>query len=132
MKTVKLNLQQFNDIKSIWEKRDFPLIDPRILSSFCYGQYKDQQLVSFVFLYPMLGSKLCWLGFPSTNSDIEKELRKESLTNVISDTMKIAKDMGYEYIMTTTGTDTIEQQLNKLNFQLTDENVGLYFRGLNG
>lgn len=131
MKIIKMNKKDhYKEMCAIWEKRNFPKVDKVILSNFIYGVYDKDVLVAFCGLYLANGAEVCWTGFPTTNPDIEKEKRSEALDDLFITMMNIAKKMGYSVIMTTTGTKQIEERLTKLNFTLTDEKVGLYFRGL--
>lgn len=131
MKIVKLDKNEnYKEMCSIWEKRNFPKVDKSLLSDFIYGVYHKGILTAFCSLYLANGAKICWTGFPTTNPDVDKDIRGEALDDLFITMMNIAKKMGYSVIMTTTGTKQIEERLTKLNFTLTDEKVGLYFRGL--
>ncbi len=130
MKILKINLEKdYSKMCKIWEKRNFPKVEKSLLSEHVYGVYNKDVLVSFCFLYLANGAKLCWTGFPTTNPDVEKSIRADALDDLFITMINIADKMGYTHIMTTTGTPQIEERLNKLNFILTDEKVGLYFRG---
>ena len=132
MKITKIDLHSdYNKMSDIWKARSFPNVSTELLSQYGYAiENDDGQFVSFCFLYLAKDSKLCWIGFPTTNPSFDKELRAKSLDTLLINMMMIAKEMNYNTIMTTTGTKQISERLDKMGFQLTDENVGLYFRGI--
>jgi hypothetical protein len=131
MKIVKIDLEKdYDKLTEIWDKRSFPHVSRKILSNYGYAIQNDGAYVSFCFLYLAQGSKLCWIGFPTTNPSYDKETRASSLDDLLLTIMKIAKEMNYDTIMTSTGTTQIKERLDKMNFQITDENVSLYFRSI--
>lgn len=122
-----MNLDKdYHIVESWWKERNWTPIQKELLSK--YGFIVND--VAAMWLYPFNGSKSCMVGFPISNPTSTKEDRDRSLDLLFKTISKVAKDMGYKYIMTHSNIKPVKDRLEKLNFFKTDENVDVYFGGL--
>ncbi len=118
----------YSIVKQWWIKRNFPIVAYALLPETAYVYSVGDEDVAIVFLYKT-DSILLWSAYPTTNPDVSKEIREDSLT-YLNDV--IADDNPDMLIFTTTSNDRIEQSLINSGYTKGDENVKHYIKITNG
>lgn len=86
--------------------------------------------VAACFLYPALGSKIAWMGWPISNPESSKETRDEALDLIFDTIHKDAQTMGYRIMLTTSNTPPVQTRLEKHGYSLGDKDVNHYWKAL--
>jgi len=123
-------LQHFSIIKEWWMRHHNIEISADILSNFGYLYFNENTPVAALWLYPILGSKTCWIGWPVTNPDSDKQIRNTALDELFGIIEEEARQMGYKLMWTTSGIPTGQARLEKHQYLLGDSNINQYWRAL--
>lgn len=79
--------------------------------------------IASVFLYPVIDCKMAMIGFPVSNPDIDKDLRREALTELIGCVEARAYHMNYDYLIGYPGNEASMKLFERHNYKVLDENV---------
>ncbi len=103
MKFEKLDLQNnYNEIKQLWEDRNLPVADIKILSEFGVVAKKENKIVGVMFLYLTVGTPISLIRFPVVDKELNKEEHETAINGLIKNTMILSKNLGYDYSLCTT------------------------------
>jgi hypothetical protein len=72
--------------------------------------------IAACFLFPFKGSEWCMFEFLIANPKTTKEQRQEATQLLFLELCKMAQNMGYKEIFTTSHLDTVSNELTKLGF----------------
>jgi len=117
-------------IKKWWKDRQKVEFDPELLSASGFTGYYDEQPVATIFLYPTIGSKIAWLGWPISDKEVNKNLRDLVLDEILEEIHVFARSKGYKYIWTTTGLGVVKERLLRHNYLVGDEDICQLWRFL--
>lgn len=124
MEVSKIQSKDIASLKSWWEERSGIEFNPEVLSSFGYI-VPD---VAALYLYPIMGSQVCWVGWPISNPKSSKEDRDKALDLLFDIIHKEAKDLGFKYVWTTSGVKPVQDRLAKHQYIPGDININQYWR----
>lgn len=126
MNCRKVTRKDLPIIQQWWKQRLDINFNLEILSDFGYMVDNNAAL----FLYPVMGSKVAWLGWPISNPETSKEDRDKALNCLFDIIHKEAKELGFKYIWTTSGVSPVQERLVKQNYVVGDTNINQYWRQL--
>ena len=121
------NDEDYQTLLSWCQARNWPEINKDMLSDYGYIVSENDKKIATCWLYPVIGSSVCWMGFPFSNPNSNKYERKKALDLLFENMHNTAKNMGYTYILTTSNTPPIENRLKKYGYKLGDKNVNQYW-----
>ena len=120
-------------LKDWAKKRNFTTPDKGQLSKFgiLVRDEDTEKPLALGWYYPILGSEVCWVGFPFANPDTNKEERGSALNKLFNVLETCAKNDGYKFITTYSATPPVEQRLTQnFNYIKGDTNMNQYWRRL--
>lgn len=129
MQIKDFSKRDYNTIKSWWEARDFtaPALD---LLNVKHGLIASINGIdtAALFLYPMPGSAIAYHGWPTTNPEQPKALRRIALRSLYGIIEAKAKRLGYSYLWTESGVKPVEEALIANGHKIADKNVNQYMK----
>ena len=84
--------------------------------------------IAALWLYPIKGSKVAWIGWPLADPESNKEERTAALDALYDIIHVRAKEAGYRYIWTTSNTPPVESRLKGYGYVIGDKNVNQYWK----
>jgi hypothetical protein len=85
-----------------------------------------------LFAYPVLNSKVCFVGWPITNPEANKDERRDALDRLIIAVEEMAKLLGYTYLNTYASVKVVEERFVNHGFIYGDLNVNQLIKKLVG
>lgn len=101
LKIRALQEEDWDTLQDWWTKWKWPIMNRNMLPmNGCGGLmiYKDDTLIAAGFLY-LSNSKTAWLDWIISNPEYKEEDRKKSITILINSLEQVAKQQGYEIII---------------------------------
>ena len=123
------SLHEINLIMKWWSQQGDG-INPEFLSDFGYMVDVDSVPTCACFLYPILGSKVAWIGWPISDPESKKEDRDLALNLLFARMHTDALEMGYKWIWTTSGLEHVQGRLKRLGYIEADTNINQYWKEL--
>ena len=121
----------FPKLAQWWVSRTSVEISPRTLSETGFVASDDVfGDICAIFLYPIQGSEVCWIGWPISDPESPSELRDEALDAMLTVTHEEAKNRGYGVILTTTGIPAVGSRLEKHGYNIGDTGIAQYWKEL--
>ena len=120
--------QHYKLIESWWIEREGAAPQPDMLSHYGWISFFNQRPIAALWLYPILGSKVAWVGWPIANPDSGKLERNLALDTVFDKIENTAKEMGYKYIWTTSGVNPVQNRLKERGYKQGDSNITQYWK----
>ena len=130
IETREYTSQDFSLLASWWQSRQQVDLSPSILSDTGYIALSDGQPIAALFLYPIQGSEVCWIGWPISDQESPSEARSEALDALFEVVHLQARDRGYKLVWTTSGVPVVQQRLERHGYEMGDENIKQYWKGL--
>ena len=128
MRIRKFDLEKDYFILENWVKeRNWPKLTKDILTEYGFLVYNDEKELAVAWLYPIKGCKTCMIGFPFSNPNVSKEIRKKALDKLFDHLHKEAKNMKYNMIMTFSSVPPVMKRVENMGYIKGDENVNQYF-----
>lgn len=117
----------YDKIVKWWEGNSFPPLSIKFLPESCFIVTDNDLELYAIFLY-YTDSGLCWMGFPVVNPDTKKEERGEGLKILIEGVTEYAKQIGFNYVFTTSPLKKVQDCFTENGYVLGDENVNHYIK----
>lgn len=122
---------QIDLVRAWFEARTGEGLPRETLSKYAIvAQDNEGQLLAAVFMYPVMESKVCFLGWPVTNPAADKNLRRKALDNVIIEAEYKAKRMGYMFMNTYASVDAVELRFVEHGYIYGDKSVNQLIKKL--
>ena len=126
VKNVKTNMF-YPTMKAWWEGHNFPVLDRNFLPEEVFVCYNGHIAIYSICFYHT-DSGLCWIGFPVSNPDVDKETKEGGFSNLLEAVSEYAKQCGYNFMFTTSPIKHVQDILVSSDFNLGDENVNHYLK----
>jgi len=120
---------EIRTVLSWWKSRSDG-INPDFLSDFGYMVWDGERPLVACFLFPIVGSKIAWLGWPVASPESTKEERDSALPLLFSRMHRDASLMGYAWIWTTSGHPGVQKRLESSGYALGDVGINQYWKEL--
>ena len=139
-----LKLEEFNraskrheDIINSWwnEVEDHSFSEEKQFSSYLstdhgFMVFKDDKPVCAIFLYPIYGSPIAIVGFPISNKEASKEIRREALEFLVAGLEKRARFLQYKILFGYAGNTVAKQFYSRSGFMKATENITNFVKKL--
>ncbi len=111
------NYEQDNDLISQWRiDQDSNVIPKDVLSPFGFIVELNKTPIVAMWLYPMVGCKMCLIEGLISDPQSLKENRKLALDILFDNIHLVAKDMGYKYIVCMTDNPSVAERVQKYGY----------------
>ena len=94
-----------------------------ILSSHGFMAGGKGKGVAAVFLFPVIGAQVAFIGWPTVNPDVDKLTAFRGLKMAYEEAEYHAKTMGYIYLQTFATSKTLENRYTKMNYKSCGEGL---------
>jgi len=122
-----LDLDEFWPTYELWsEGRNFPALHKDNVEEVIVCR-RNGTLIYSCFVWNT-NSKMCLIGVPLGNPNVEKEFRLGGLTKLFEGMQEILSRRGYTKIWTTSNTWSVMNSLEELGFIKADPNVHVYIK----
>jgi len=125
MKIELVNEQNYNKLVEWWKGYSWPVIPFVMLPKI--GFIVNDVVAGFIY---STDSKVCMIEWIVGNPSCSKEVRKQSLKELLSVLCNTAKEMGYTCCFTYTKNSGLISSLEQAGFQKTDEQMVHFMRSL--
>lgn len=124
MKFEKLDLiNNYNEIKLLWEERNLPVVDLNCLSQFGIIVKDDNdKIIGAIFLYLTIGTPISMIRFPIIDKSLNKTNHEFVADGLIKNVSILSKEMGYNIIFCSTNHKNFINRLKKHNYSIYAEN----------
>ena len=92
--------------------------------------FKDDKPVCAIFLYPIYGSPIAIMGFPISNKEASKEIRREALEFLVAGLEKRARFLQYKILFGYAGNTVAKQFYSRSGFMKATENITNFVKKL--
>jgi hypothetical protein len=121
---------EFYETFSKWLfNHNFPIINEILLPENVFVVYNEDIPVYCMWFY-FTDSKLVWLAFPASNSNIPYKKRDGGLRFLLNHIENYAKKKGIKMLFTTSDTESVVKVLTTSDFSEGDLKVNQYFKRL--
>lgn len=125
MEVRPYKVEDYEELFKWWSKHNWTPLSPDLLPETGY----IVEGYACCFLYKT-DSKICWMGWPISNPETDKELRSQALDLIIKELKQKAVDLDYKIIITTTNLEYLGDRYEKHNFVEGDKNITQYILGV--
>ena len=115
-------------IRSWWIEREGAAPQSDMLSSHGWISFINKRPIAALWLFPILNSKVAWVGWPIARLDSSKLERNLALEQVFGIIEREAQKMGYKYIWTTSGTPPVQDRLLDRGYVKGDSDISQYWK----
>ena len=117
----------YNRYVGFCKKRDFAIVPLEALPVNIFAGYYNGDVVYMLPIYKT-DSDFCVLGFPVSDPDCPREVRDIAKLSIMKFAQKYMKELGFNRMITTSGTAPIVKLLEDTGFQLGDEDINQYVK----
>ena len=119
---------EFYEIFSKWLfNHNFPIINEILLPENVFVVYSEDIPIYCMWFY-FTDSKLAWLAFPCSNSNIPYKKRDGGLRFLLNHIENYAKKKGIKMLFTTSNTESVVKVLTTSDFLEGDLKVNQYYK----
>lgn len=104
---------------------NFPILEEQNTPQYIYITYNDQNTPIYCCFLWNTDSRMCIIGYPVSNPEVEYKEKEGGLEHLFQ-TIKENIAGIYDLIWTTSATPRIIEVLEKVGFELGDQNVNHY------
>jgi len=110
-----------------WFKgHNFPIIDRESLPEHTFVCFSDDNDPIYSVCFYKTDSRLAWIGWELSDPHLSKSKKEGGLTYLLKEVCKYAKELGYQTIITTSGSYSVKKSLEESEFKLADKNINQY------
>jgi len=113
-----------------WKGQNFPDVSPSMLPENTLVCYNEEDNPTYSVCFYNTDSNLAWLGWEIANPELSSEQKKGGLEFLFKAACKLAENLGYQVVFTTSKTPAIKANLEKSGFVVGDEDVNHYIKTL--
>ena len=92
--------------------------------------WDDDKPICAVFLYPIYGSPIAIMGFPISNQNAFKEIRREALKMLVAEVEKKARSLQYGLLFGYAGNAVAKEFYNRSGFMKATEGITNFIKKL--
>lgn len=123
------NTELLADVQKWWTQREGVDFNVEILSDYGFMAFSVQSSrpIAALWLYPIMGSKVAWMGWPIADPESGRLERSIALDQLLDKVKETAQEMGYTRIWTTSGVPPVKARLEKHGYLRGDTNIDQYW-----
>lgn len=124
------NRESFYDtLVEWWKAWEFPVLSKEMIPNRIFVVFdKETQTDLYALPVYITDTKLCWIGFPTSNRQASKEMKKGALEYILEVMTHTLKYEGFKMIMTTSGTPKLMGEFLNSGFEETEQGVNYYIK----